>query len=259
MFEQDRLLMRLQQRVISDPKITVCYLTGSFGRRTQDPYSDLDVVLVYANQAERELAYHERKEFVQSIMPYVQVKSFDAEHVRPYFHVALFANGAKADFRYETIDTVEPSPWDRDIHLIKDADNWGEQYKINASAISSVPSRHTITTNELLEIDNRFWVMFMDVYRLLLRGDFDKPYPIYLELLNFTIPVFLRLLPGEDPARRALLHSHYDQDTKVTLDHMRELLSAYLEAREAIIHRYNLSIISDQAFESAVRRLVGRK
>ncbi|MGB3716009.1 MAG: nucleotidyltransferase domain-containing protein [Candidatus Promineifilaceae bacterium] len=258
MFEQDRLLMRLQQRVLSEPAILVCFLTGSYGRRTHDPYSDLDVVLVFGGEREREVAYAGRREFVESLMPYVPAKSFDARHIRPFFHIALFANGAKADFRYETKEALKPSVWDRDIQLIKDKDGWGKRFQVEAEKLSSVPPRPTFTERELVDLDNRFWIMFIDVYRVLLRGDYDKPYPVYLELLSFTIPLLLRLLPSEDPAHQSLSISHYDHDTTATTKHMRALMNAYLEARTAVIRRYNLTFMPDQIFETAIIKLISR-
>ena len=258
MFEQDRLLMRLQQHVLKEPDILVCFLSGSYGRRTQDPYSDLDVVLVFGGESERDAAYLNRKSFVQSLMSYMPARAFDAVHIRPFFHVALFANGAKVDFRYQTVTGIEPTSWDRDIKLIKDTEDWGLGFQQEAEKLSSIPPRPLFTTSELVELDNRFWVMFMDVFRLLLRGNFDKPYPVYLELLSFTIPTLLQLLPVEEPARRSLFVSHFDQDTAATVEHMRALLSAYLEARAAVIRRYNLSFIPDQVFEGAITKLVNR-
>jgi hypothetical protein len=250
--------MRLQQRVLSESAILVCFLSGSYGRRTHDPYSDLDVVLVFEGEKEREVAYAGRVEFVRSLMPYVPAKSFDAGHIRPFFHVALFANGAKADFRYETMEDLKPSVWDRDTQLIKDKDGWGKRFQSDAEKLSSIPPRPTFSEKELVELDNRFWIMFMDVYRVLLRGDYDKPYPVYLELMSFTIPLLLRLLPSEESARHSLSISHYDHDTPATTEHMRALLNAYLDARAAVIRRYNLTFIPDQIFENAIIKLVTR-
>jgi predicted nucleotidyltransferase len=258
MFEQDRLLMRLQQRVLSESAILVCFLSGSYGRRTQDPYSDLDIALVFASDAEREIAYAERKNFAQSLMPYVPAKSFDALHIRPFFHIVLFSNGAKVDFRYETQGELRPSFWDHDIKVIKDTDGWGEQFQNTAAGFPSIAPRPKFTNIELVELDNRFWITFMDVYRLLLRGDNDKPFPVYLELLSFTITVLRRLLPEEDPARKAQPVAHFDNDTKETRKHMRTLLSAYLEARTAVVKRYNLAFMPDQLFEDSIVRLVDR-
>jgi hypothetical protein len=258
MFEQDRLLMRLQQRVLSESLILVCFLSGSYGRRTEDPYSDLDVALVFASDADRDSAYANRRSFIQSLMPYIPAKSFDAEHIRPYFHVALFSNGAKVDFRFETQAALKPTPWDHDIKLIKDTDSWGKQFQREAAQLPSIPPRPAFSDNELAILDNRFWIMFMDVFRLLLRGDYDRPFPVYLEMLTFTFPVLRDLLPVEDPARDKLPVSHFDSDLPATLDHMRYLLEAYLDARAAVVRRYNLAFMPDDIFENAIVKLVNR-
>ena len=55
MFEQDRVITRLQQRVMREPAIAACFLSGSFGKRRDDGYSDLDVALLFDSDASREL------------------------------------------------------------------------------------------------------------------------------------------------------------------------------------------------------------
>jgi hypothetical protein len=156
------------------------------------------------------------------------------------------------------MDVLKPSVWDRDIQLIKDKGGWGKQFQADAEKLSSIPPRPIFSEKELVDLDNRFWIMFMDVYRVLLRGDYDKPYPVYLELLSFTIPVLLHLLPAEEPARQLLSISHYDHETPATITHMCTLLDAYLDARGAVIRRYNLSFIPDQIFENTIIKLVNR-
>lgn len=257
MFEQERLIGRLQRRVMAEPDIRICFLAGSFGRRTNDDYSDLDVALVFADRASRELAWRERREFTQSIMPYVAVKSFDADHVQTYLHVALFSNGSKVDLRYETQDELEPNPRDAQIRILKDdSQGWGESYQA-ASARLFVPQPR-IGANALSRLDERFWVMFWDVLRLLKRGDADKPFATYLELLNSTFPPLLNALPAGDPARQGLIQANFSRDTRVTLSHMRPLLEAYLAARSAVVARHNLPFAPNRAFENELRRLVER-
>lgn len=111
MFEQDRVIFRLQQHVMRERDILVCFLAGSFGRNTQDAYSDLDVALVFADEARRDAAYAKRREFVKAVLPYVPAKSFDATHVRPYFHIALY--GKRAPCRIMSIRSRSTSriPW----------------------------------------------------------------------------------------------------------------------------------------------------
>jgi hypothetical protein len=256
MFEQDRVIVRLQQRILREPDVFACFLAGSVGRRSNDGYSDLDVALVFASAAYREAAWQNRYHFVKSVLPYVPAKSFDAIHVRPYLHIALYGNGAKVDYRYETTESLRPNAWDREINILKDEQGWCERFKA-ASERASL-NQPSLTAAELVDLDNRFWVMFWDTYRLLLRGDSDKPFTIYLELLHFSLPPLLRLLPPDDPARPDLLQASFGHDTKATVGRMAHLLDAYLAARTAIVQRLNLEFIPDRGFEQAIGRLVER-
>ncbi len=256
MFEQDRVLLRLQQRVLAEPEVLVCFLSGSYGRGTQDAFSDLDVALIFADEAGRDSAYEKRREFVRSVLPYVPAKSFDAIHIRPYFHIALYSNGTKVDYRYETKESLAPNPWDREIRLLKDNDGWGQSFQEQSAQLHGSLPLPTTTAEQLTGLDQRFWVMFVDVYRLVLRGDYDKPFPVYLQLLYFTLPELLRLLPAEDSARQGLIGAYYQRDTQITIVHLRELLSAYLAARQAIVRRHRLQFVADDALERELRRKI---
>lgn len=247
-------MVRLQQRVQGERDIAACFLAGSFGRRAEDAYSDLDVALIFADEAARQRSWAERREFVRSIVPFVAVKSFDGEHVRPYFHIALYSNGAKVDYRYETKESLQPSYWDRDVRILKDDGGWLETFQTQAAQAPLVQPR--LTAVELAALDERFWVMFMDVYRLLRRGDADKPFTIYLELLHFTLPPLLRVLPPEEPARQKLLRASFSADTKQTMKQLVDLLEAYVAARTAVIRRFHLPFTPEKSFESAIQQLI---
>lgn len=254
MFEQDRVIVRLQQRVMREPQVLVCFLAGSYGRRTQDAYSDLDVALVFGSSTEREASFSQRVAFVQSVLPYVPAKSFDADHIRPYFHIVLYGNGTKADFRYETQEELQPNPWDRELRILKDHAGWGEQYQA-ACAQLAFPSP-TISAGELEALDNRFWVMFWDSYRQILRGNYDKPFGVYLQLFEFTFKRLIELLPAEDPARAPLFVLHYHPQSQTTLPHLQQLLQAYRQAREAVVRRYKLMFMPNVAFERELLRQI---
>ena len=256
MFEQDRVIVRLQQRIAADSDVEICFLAGSYGRRTDDAYSDLDVALVFPNEMRRDFAWNNRREFVKSVTPYVPCKSFDAEHVRPFFHIALYSNGSKVDYRYEVKDQLLPNPWDRDIRILKDNEGWAEQYQAHC-AQTFLQSPH-MTAKELEAIDDRFWVMFWDTYRQVVRGDYDKPFSVYVEILNFTLPPLLHILPPEDPAHQALLQANYSADTKATAVHLRQLLAAYIGGRTAVIRRLNLAFMPDSSFETQIMRVLDR-
>lgn len=256
MFEQERFIGRLQRHVQTESSIVACFLSGSFGRRLEDEYSDLDIVLVYTDEVAREHSWRQRRDLVRAVMPYVPVRSFDGEHVRPYFHIALYSNGTKADYRFEARELLQPSPWERDIRIIKDTGGWAERYQADSARLA-LPQPY-LSAEELTALDNRFWVMLWDVLRLLKRGDRDKPFTIYLELLHFTLPPLLRVLPGEEPARQSLLMASYSQDTAATAQGLGRLLDAYLAARSAVVQRQRLLFTPDQAFENEMRRLIKR-
>jgi hypothetical protein len=256
MFEQERVIGRLQRRVLADPDILVCFLSGSMGKRTSDDYSDLDAALLFRDEERRERAWAARRDFTQSIMPYVAVKSFDAAHVRPFFHVALFSNGCKVDLRYETLETLQPNPWDAQIRILKDQRGWGETFQA-ASAQQALPQPR-LRSDELQALDDRFWVMFWDALRLLKRGDVDKPFTVYLELLHFTLPGLLQTLPANDPARQNLLQANFSRDAQATLQHLTRLLDAYLAARGAVVQRHNLAFAPNRPFEREIQRLLER-
>jgi hypothetical protein len=115
-----------------------------------------------------------------------------------------------------------------------------------------------ITADEMSRLDQRFWIMFWDIYRLLLRGDIYKGYTIYLELLHFTLPTLLAILPPEDPGYQGLIVARYGPDAGSTLAHLRALLKAYEEARAAVIRRTNVGYMPNSAFEQAIKRLIDR-
>ena len=54
MFEQERFIGRLQRHVMTEARILTCFLSGSFGRRADDAFSDVDIALVYGSAAERD-------------------------------------------------------------------------------------------------------------------------------------------------------------------------------------------------------------
>ncbi len=257
MFEQDRILTRLQQRVMADREIVVCFLSGSYGRRQEDAYSDLDVTLVFANEAARETAWQRRRDFAQSVSPYVPAKSFDAAEKRPYLHHTLYSNGTAVEYQYEALDTLAPIPQNREIRILKDRDGRAEQYR-QACAGAILPQPR-LTAEALKALDDRFWISYWRVLRQLLRGDYDAPFTSYLALLNFILPPFLAVLPPEEPARQALINLFYNHDTRETAAHLRHLLENYLAARAAVVRRLQLNFQPDTRFETEIQRLVQNK
>jgi hypothetical protein len=258
MFEQDRFIVRLQQSVAREADIVACFLAGSYGRRTEDAYSDLDVVLVFADEGARDQAWADRHAFARSVLPYVPARSYDAGAAGEHLHSALYGNGARVDYRYVAQDTLRPEPAYREIRILKDTAGWAEAYQADAARVR--PTRERVEAATLEQIDNRFWVTFFEVYRQLLRGDADRPFVVYVRLLAGTIPPLLEALPPEDPAYQGLLHAYYDSgDVAGTIAHLQRFLDAYLAARSAVIRRHTVGFVPDSTFERGIQRLLERR
>ena len=254
MFEQERMIGRLQRRVAADPDIYACFLSGSFGRRASDDYSDLDVTLVFNSDPALENAWRNRGQFSKSIMPYISIKAFDANQIRPYCYSVLYANGSKLDLRWETRDALDPNPWDSKIRILKDTEGWAESYQAQSSLLP-LPQT-TISHQELTLLDQRFWVMYWDVLRLMARDDAEKSFPIYLNMLQFTFPPLLEALPPQTPIRTKLIDACFRSDRDMRSRNMKGLLHAYLEARQVLIEYYHLQFVGDKSFENQIQRLV---
>lgn len=257
MFEQERVISRLQRRVMADPAILASFLGGSHGRNANDAYSAIDAALVFRTDSARDRAWAGRREFAQSVMPYVPVKGFDAEHLRAFFYITLFANGSKVDYRFESAESLKPVPMDGRIRILKDTGGFADSYRAQCARLNHpIPS---ISSEGLEEIDERFWIMFWDVLRLLARGPNDnKAFPIYLHLLWSALPPLLRALPPEDSARQALTNVHFSRDMQATEQSLIALLDAYLAARATIVRLYHLQPVGDSAFEAEIRRHIQR-
>lgn len=256
MFEQERFIGRLQRQVQTDPAIQVCYLYGAFGRRAEDTYSDVDAAIIYATQLEREKGWANRHDFVKRVMPYVALRSFDADHVLPFLHVVLYSNGTKVDFNFESLETISPHPLYRELRILKDCDHWAEQHQNASSRLA--PAQPYISPSDLEALDDQFWVMCWDTIRLLKRGDASKPFPVYVQLLYHTLLPLLEALPLNDPVRQRLSRASYSQDTNITAQGLGVLLEDYLSARAAIIRRQHLVFPINTTFESEIIRLVER-
>ena len=135
---------------------------------------------------------------------------------------------------------------------MKDSNGWAETFQQAAAALP-LP-RPTITLAELTDLDNRFWVMFWDIYRLLLRGDSAKSFPIYLQLTHFTLSRLIELLPVGNSLRQTLAQVRFGPDNQTNIQQMNSLLHTYIQARQFIVLHFNLPFTPNRAFEDEIRR-----
>jgi hypothetical protein len=65
--------------------------------------------------------------------------------------VALYSNGAKADFRFETTSLAQSA--DRELRVLKDTGRWAETFQRPRRL---APAQPYISPAELTELDDRF-------------------------------------------------------------------------------------------------------
>ena len=154
------------------------------------------------------------------------------------------------------MNKLQPAAHFRKILLIKDtSDDWGRNLQVSSEQLATTDGRENISSEDLSKLDDIFWVLFMEVYRQIRRGDRYRPFTSYLYLLNTTLPKIISLLPAEVPIRHSLCRSIYDEDTAITLQFLQELLSDYLEARRSIVKNYNLDFPLDSPFEREIFKI----
>lgn len=257
MFEQERFIVRLRQRVLSEPAIIGCWLSGSYGRNAADAYSDIDVALLYRDDDARDGAWAQRKALCEGILAYVRARSMDAPFIGPHALATLYANGAKIDYRFLSRSSCTPTAGDAELMILKEtADGWVADYQ---QRCRQAPTTIAGTSSAALRaLDDQFWVIFWDVYRQVWRGDVQRPFVAYLDLLARTLPPLIALLPAEEPARRGLTALLYTQEAAATRRHLQQLLAAYRAARSAVIARYRLDYIPDGSFERELEKLLQR-
>ncbi|MDJ0756829.1 MAG: nucleotidyltransferase domain-containing protein [Ardenticatenaceae bacterium] len=256
MFEQERTLSRLQQRVSSEAGLLAAFLSGSFGRRDADPYADVDVVLVYPSQAAKELARPNRESFAAEILPYVRAVVYQPPE-NPDHLVALYANGSKFDFSFLAQDEVQPHPAYQTIRILKDTGGWADNLMSRSAGISEIHSA-TLSEKRMAQLDRRFWADFWEVYRLTRRGEVDRPFPVFVRLLADILPPLLENLPPELPIAQQLTQINFSRQADHNLETLKLLVVNYREARDAVVQRLRLSFQPHSAVENELMRLINR-
>lgn len=254
MYEQDRFIVRLRQQINSNHSIIAAWLGGSYGRNQPDPFSDLDVTLVFADTATRDRAWSQRANFCKNILAYVAAKSHD-HPLYDFRHNVLYANGTLADIAFFAAPELQPRPEDRDIKILKDsADKVAETQQMHSTAMGD--RRTLVRSSDLQLLDDAFWIEFWDVYRVVRRGETQKSFVGYVHLLNATLPKLMAWLLPNSPERQQLINLHYTLDATTTRTHLQNLVAAYRAARAAIIAQNRLDFRIDGAFEREMERVL---
>lgn len=254
MYEQDRFIVRLRQQINSNPAIVAAWLGGSYGRNQPDPFSDLDITLVFLDDAARDRAWTHRADFCQNILAYVAAKSQD-HPLYDYRHNVLYANGTLADVGFCSANSLEPRHQDSDIKILKDsADKIAELQQMQSATLGN--RRIVVRSADLKSLDDAFWIQFWDVYRVVRRGDTQKPFIDYVRLLADTLPNLIAWLLPNSPERQQLINLQYTLDPLATRAHLQSLVFAYRAARAAIIKQNRLDFQLNGAFEREIERVL---
>ena len=247
MFEQERVLTRLQLRVNRDGGIVVCLLGGSFGRRAADGYADLNVLLGFDGPAGRQQAWEARTAFAASVLPYVACTARDEqEGLR-----ALYGNGALVTYAYHLASDLRDLGG---VRVLKAPAGWPEPDPTPAPAAALPPP----TSQTLADLDAAFWPTFWNILRRTLRGENERPFPAYVQLLHDALPPLLDWLPAGHPLRTDLIQRRYGTDAAGNAAELQRLLTSYRQARDAVIAVHRLDYRPDPRLENELLRLLAR-
>ncbi len=252
MYEQDRFMVRLRQRIIGESAIVAAWLSGSFGRNKPDSYSDIDVAIVFDSAESRDRAWSQRQSFCTGILSYVPAKSLDnPKDLSSY--LVLYGTGTLVDFRYLNKRDLHGSWLDSEIRILKDDVERTAERVQHASAGLTKPIRR-ISTSKLAALDDKFYLFFWDTYRRVRRGSPTDGIEDYVLLISQVLPALLVALPKQSAARQNLIALNFSADTSATLAHLRQLVAAYRAARHEIVTRQQIDFRPNTNFEREIDR-----
>lgn len=249
-------MVRLRQRVMGEASIVAAWLCGSFGRNKPDPFSDIDVALVFDSAQARDRAWAQRETFCTNMLAYVPAKSIDnPKDIDSY--LVLYGNGTLVDFRYLNKRDLRPNWLDSEIRILKDdVERTAEQ--IQAASQGYTKSVKRVSSAELSQLDNHFYILFWDAYRRARRGTPAGGIGDYLQLISAVLPPLLDALPKQSAARNQLIDLQYSLDAARTLSHLRQLVTAYRAARSEVVGLNRIDFRPNAAFEREIDRAIAK-
>jgi predicted nucleotidyltransferase len=198
-----RLLEAILTFFRRDPPAIGAWISGSLARGDADEFSDLDIGVLFGDDASRAAAWSHRWDW--PLAPWFH--RFDADHVRPYFVIYLFDEAApggtpvKADLALFLEDELPPPEggpyrvaWD-DAGMLRD---W-------ASRSSTREADWALAVHE----DERFWAWTYYCLQHVRRGEY---YEIASELhwLRGIVEAWRARLAGENEFSPRRVESRYD-------------------------------------------------
>lgn len=158
--EHRRLLTTVLEFFRSDAP--ACLVAGSVARGGMDEHSDLDVHLIFADQAARERVWQQRWDW--EIGPWLH--RFDADHVIPYFVIYVFESGVRVDLPMHTADHLPPAAGGPYALAWDDTGRIGDDWLAGAMPDEGSPDWSTAVHEE-----ERFWAWLVYCVQHIRRGE----------------------------------------------------------------------------------------
>lgn len=138
-------------------------VAGSVARGGMDEESDLDVHLVFADEAARERVWQQRWDW--QIAPWLH--RFDADHIIPHFVIYLFEPRVKADLPLHTVDHLPPAaggPY---------AVAWDDTGRLDERWIAeAVPDDESPDWSAAVHEEERLWAWLVYCVQHIRRGEY---------------------------------------------------------------------------------------
>jgi predicted nucleotidyltransferase len=144
------------------PQAPGAWVSGSVASGGMDAESDLDVGILFANEASREAAWARRWDW--QIAPWFH--RFDADHVRPYFVIYLFDPRVKTDIPLYTPGDL-PAPAGGPYVLAWDDTGW-----LATWAARAVPGDEVPDWAPAVHEEERFWAWLVYSVQHVRRGEY---------------------------------------------------------------------------------------
>jgi predicted nucleotidyltransferase len=161
--EHKRVLEAILAFFARQPGAVGAFVSGSVASRTADPYSDLDVGILFDGEAARDRVWERRLEW--DIAPWFH--RFDADHVKDHFVIYLYEPGVKADLNLHVPHDLPRPPgvrfeplWDETGELVR----W-------AAEVDALPVPEP-DWSEALHEEERLWAWLYFCVRHVERGEY---------------------------------------------------------------------------------------
>ncbi len=164
---------RFIHRLTPLPGVDAAFVSGSIARNEATAHSDVDLVLVFGEEARRFDAASRAPNLFAEMGELLT--STRAVHVKPSLWLAVMRGPVLVDLDFTDWSMHEPGPWRREMFIVKDRDGW-----LAALREASLGSGTAYTAEWLTGLTERWWRWMFYAAKdnrrgdqLLVHGNFD--------------------------------------------------------------------------------------